>query len=79
MTDHFHGIIQILIDKSSPENVGKFRSPYETLGSIIRGFKISACKRLKELDSTIKTFERNHYFCSEKFKPKIFEQIDWQL
>ena len=49
MPDHMHGIIEITfnnqdIDKSS---IGKFQSPSQTIGSIIRGYKIATIKKIK--------------------------------
>lgn len=51
MPDHIHGIIEIIFqDKNSKnsENIGKFKSPSQTIGSIIRGYKIATIKKIKE-------------------------------
>lgn len=51
MPNHIHGIIEIIFqDKTSKnsENIGKFKSPSQTIGSIIRGYKIATIKKIKE-------------------------------
>lgn len=47
MPDHLHGIIQILESKGSKEAIGKFQSPTQTIGAIIRGYKSSATTKVK--------------------------------
>ena len=47
MPNHIHGIIEIQHSKGNRNVVGKFRSPSETLGAIVRGFKGAATKRVK--------------------------------
>lgn len=50
MPNHFHGIIHIEKDlEQNSEHIGKFRSPSQTIGAIIRGFKGATTKRIKEL------------------------------
>ena len=49
MPNHLHGIIQINYSKGNPEDIGKFKSPTQTIGAIIRGFKGAATKRIKAL------------------------------
>ena len=50
MPDHFHAILEIKFSKgNNHENIGKFRSPSQTIGSIIRGYKIATTKRIKDL------------------------------
>ena len=49
MPNHIHGIIQINFSKGNPEDIGKFKSPSQTIGAIIRGFKGAATKRIKNL------------------------------
>ncbi|MFK7756464.1 MAG: transposase, partial [Flavobacteriales bacterium] len=50
MPNHFHGIIHIEKDLGqNPEHIGKFRSPSQTIGAIIRGFKGATTKRIKKL------------------------------
>ncbi len=48
MPNHFHSIIEITIKKGNNE-VGKFQSPSQTVGSIIRRFKIATIKKIKDL------------------------------
>ena len=47
MPDHFHAIIEILFHKGKEDEIGKFRSPSQTVGSIIRGYKIATIKKIK--------------------------------
>ncbi len=47
MPDHMHGILQILESKGSKRLVGKFQSPTETIGAIVRGFKGSVTTKIK--------------------------------
>ncbi len=54
MPDHIHGIIEIVFKKNDSVSViGKFQSPSQTIGSIIRGYKITVIKKIKDfiLDS----------------------------
>lgn len=50
MPDHIHGIIEILFKKNEKEEtqISKFTSPSQSLGSIIRGYKIATIKKIKE-------------------------------
>ena len=51
MPDHIHGILEITENLNPPElkkEVGKFRSPANSVGAVIRGFKIATIKRIKE-------------------------------
>jgi Trm5-related predicted tRNA methylase len=52
MPNHIHGIIEILFQVGDPEKhreaIGKFQSPSQTIGSIIRGFKIATIKKIME-------------------------------
>lgn len=47
MPNHIHGIIQINFSKGKNNHTGEFRSPSQTIGAIIRGFKGAATKRIK--------------------------------
>lgn len=47
MPDHIHGIIEITQNKGSNPDTGSFKSPSQTIGSIIRGYKIATIKRIK--------------------------------
>lgn len=57
MPNHFHGIIQINFTKGNDNNIGEFRSPSQTIGAIIRGFKGATTKRIKILIRKICTGE----------------------
>lgn len=52
MPNHIHGIIEILFEKGASKNkekeIGKFRSPSQTIGAIIRGYKIATIKKIKD-------------------------------
>lgn len=64
MPNHLHGIIEIIFKKGNDNTVegelqfaptdkpsastGLFKSPSQTIGSIIRGFKIATIKKIKE-------------------------------
>jgi REP element-mobilizing transposase RayT len=48
MPDHFHAIIEILFHKGKEGEIGKFKSPSQTVGSIIRGYKIATIKKIKD-------------------------------
>ena len=58
MPDHFHAIIEILFHAASVTGESsfapkytqaEFKSPSQTIGAIIRGFKGASTKRIKEL------------------------------
>lgn len=54
MPNHIHGIIEILFKKETRGEsqfapIGKFQSPSQTIGSIIRGYKIATIKKIKDL------------------------------
>ncbi len=52
MPNHIHGIIEIIFQKeNSKSEIGKFQSPSQTIGSIIRGYKIATIKKIKDLIS----------------------------
>ncbi len=51
MPNHIHGIIEIQYPKESSNIVGAFKSPSQTIGAIVRGYKIATIKRIKELGS----------------------------
>ena len=51
MPDHMHGIIEILFNKQEEGKsaIGKLQSPSQTIGSIIRGYKIATIKKIKNI------------------------------
>jgi putative transposase len=49
MPNHIHGIIEITFKKNDSESeIGKFKSPSQSIGAIIRGYKIATIKKIKE-------------------------------
>lgn len=51
MPNHFHAIIEILVSNNNnneSERLNQFKSPTKTIGAIIRGFKGTSTKRVKE-------------------------------
>ena len=71
MPDHFHAILEITFKKGTNEKqIGEFKSPTQTIGSIIRGYKIATTKKIKDrwADCTVelqfdctKIWQRNYY------------------
>ena len=49
MPNHIHGIIEILFKNGDKNIPGTFQSPSQTIGSIIRGYKIATIKQIKNL------------------------------
>ncbi len=49
MPNHVHGIIEIRYPKDSSNKIGKFTSPSQTIGAIVRGYKIATIKRIKDM------------------------------
>lgn len=49
MPNHIHGIIEIAYKEGEKNETGTFQSPSQTIGAIIRGFKIAVIKRIKDL------------------------------
>lgn len=48
MPNHFHAIISIDYAIKKSENIGEFKSPSQTIGAIIRGYKGATTKKIKE-------------------------------
>jgi putative transposase len=48
MPNPIPGIIEITVNKGSKDAIGKFQSPSQTIGSIVRGFKIVVIKKIKD-------------------------------
>ena len=49
MPNHIHGIIEIIFKKNDADSeIGKFQSPSQTIGAIIRGYKIATIKKIKD-------------------------------
>ncbi len=50
MPNHFHAIIKIDYQIESQENnIGRFKSPSNSIGAIIRGYKSATTKKIKEI------------------------------
>jgi putative transposase len=49
MPNHLHGIIHIDTQKENTNEIGKFKSPSQTIGAIIRGYKGAITKRIKAI------------------------------
>jgi len=80
MPDHFHAILEITFKKGTNEKqIGEFKSPTQTIGSIIRGYKIATTKKIKDrwADCTVEL-----QFASTQFAPTAPTQFDrtkiWQ-
>lgn len=48
MPNHIHGIIEILFNKGHKNKIGEFKSPSQSIGAIVRGYKISTIKGIKD-------------------------------
>lgn len=62
MPNHIHGIIEIVenVKENSVSTVGQFISPSQTLGAIVRGYKIATIKKIKDyIDQN--SMENRHY------------------
>jgi REP element-mobilizing transposase RayT len=60
MPNHFHCIIEINFKKGqNDQSIGAFKSPSQTIGSIIRGYKIATTKKIKDFlkEESIRTGE----------------------
>ncbi|WP_247653549.1 transposase [Flavobacterium sp. CS20] len=59
MPNHIHGIIEITFQKETANEIGAFKSPSQSIGSIIRGYKIATIKRIKDfINSNLKDYKR---------------------
>lgn len=69
MPDHFHALIDINFSMDQENELGTFRSPSQTLGAIVRGFKGAVTKRIKlyclenkeQFPLLEKVWQRNYY------------------
>lgn len=83
MPDHIHGIIEITFQKKKGETeIGTFKSPSETIGAIIRGFKIATIKKIKEkiLNAELNDFPNSEGSSStgeSQFAPIEFPPIEF--
>jgi putative transposase len=92
MPNHIHGIViindtNVGANNYSPLQKNIFRSPYRTIGSIIRGFKIGVTKWFRKNANTYNVWQRNYYehvIRNEKELNKIrgyiiHNPLKWQL
>jgi len=75
MPNHMHGIIEITFQKSKTLEIGAFQSPSQSIGSIIRGYKIATIKRIKDLinkynSGEFKEGDKGENFNSEGIKER---------
>jgi REP element-mobilizing transposase RayT len=69
MPNHIHGIVEITKDKSKTEDNIGFKSPTQTIGAIVRGYKIATIKQIKEYIAHIDS--KSEYSKGElQFAPK---------
>ena len=69
MPNHVHGIIVINVGANnhspkqnhSPIQSSQFRSPSQTIGSIVRGFKIGVTKWFRQNTDVYDVWQRNYY------------------
>ncbi|WP_212747628.1 transposase [Fodinibius saliphilus] len=76
MPNHIHGIIEIVDSKNivgvyrntplrsdSPVNQSEFKSPSETIGAIVRGYKSTVTKQINKIRNSPgeKVWQRNYY------------------
>ena len=68
MPNHFHAIIAIDYQIKENKNIGEFKSPSQTIGAIIRGYKGATTKKIKNIirnssensgDSELKIIDSN--------------------
>jgi REP element-mobilizing transposase RayT len=65
MPNHFHGIVMLTVFRRGvlPYARPNFRSPSQTLGAILRGFKSTTTKRINEIRDILgaAVWQRNYY------------------
>jgi len=79
MPNHIHGIIEITQKKGEEGEIGKFESSSQTIGSIIRGFKIASIKRIKDLiqNSELEFSTGELQFAPTEFAPTEFAPTEF--
>jgi putative transposase len=73
MPDHIHGIIEILFSENPNNQIGAFKSPSQTIGAFIRGFKIATIKRIKD---KIYSYSGDSSWGELQFAPTEFAPTD---
>jgi REP element-mobilizing transposase RayT len=68
MPNHLHALVCLVTDRRGPQSApnkarNEFRSPSRTIGSLVRGFKGAAARRIRELwrDPQANVWQRNYY------------------
>jgi REP element-mobilizing transposase RayT len=64
MPDHMHGIIKIIENRENkeiPHSPTAFKSPKQTIGAVVRGYKAAVVRRLRLLGFEGKLWQRNYY------------------
>ena len=83
MPNHIHGIIEILenVKENSKENIGQFKSPSQTVGAIIRGYKIATIKKIKDyIKKHLEDDQDGDVFRGElQFAPKNIINLDFKI
>lgn len=89
MPNHIHGIVIITVRRGELQfaPTGKFQSPSQTIGAIVRGFKGAATKRINNIRmNSVPVWQRNyweHIIRNEESYHRIAEYIvnnplNWQ-
>lgn len=73
MPNHIHGIIEITFSKENNNTIGAFQSPSQTIGSIVRGYKIATIKRIKELLNNKDESDKDESDKGEIYKGEIYK------
>ena len=82
MPDHIHGIIEILFSENPNNQIGAFKSPSQTIGAFIRGFKIATIKRIKDFillgagESKFASVTGEFQFAPTQFAPTEFDPTE---
>jgi len=82
MPDHIHGIIEILFSENPNNQIGAFKSPSQTLGAFIRGFKIATIKRIKDkiFSSSGNSSWGELHFAPTEFAPMdIIKKLNYKI
>jgi putative transposase len=81
MPDHIHGIIEITFNNQETDksSIGKFQSPSQTIGSIIRGYKIATIKKIKNIILSNSDTGELQFAPSSRFAPSEFDKGTGEL
>ncbi len=82
MPNHFHAILEIIIDKTENNELTRFKSPSQTIGSIVRGFKIAVIKQIKN-ELQFHTINDNYHVGELQFAPtatiELITKLDYKI